>query len=117
MRPEERDPAYLLDIVLAARAAVDYLGARDRSALEQDPLVLSAIEHQLIVLGEAARRVSEATTRRHAEIPWSKAVGMRNILVHEYGRVDVGEVARTVREDLPALIAKLEPLLPPEPSE
>lgn len=42
---------------------------------------------------------------------------MRNILVHEYGRVDVGEVTRTVRDDLPGLIAKLEPLLPPEPSE
>jgi uncharacterized protein with HEPN domain len=117
MRPEERDPAYLLDIVLAARAAIDYLGLRDLSALEQDPVVLSAIEHQLIVLGEAARRVSDGTKQRHAEIPWSNAVGMRNILVHEYGRVDVGEVARTVREDLPGLTAQLEPLLPPEPNE
>lgn len=41
---------------------------------------------------------------------------MRNILVHEYGRVDVEEVWRTVRDDLPALVTALEALLPTAPA-
>jgi uncharacterized protein with HEPN domain len=117
MRPEERDPALLLDMVLAARDALEFLGGRGPGQLEADRLVLSAVEHQLIVLGEAAARVSGALKAERPDIPWAKIVGMRNILVHEYGRVDVGEIARTVHEDLPDLLTALEPLLPTEPPE
>ena len=52
----------------------------------------------------------------HPETGLGKAAGIRNILVHEYGRVDVGEVWRTVHDELPALIALLESLLPLEPA-
>jgi len=116
MRPEDKDPGCLLDIVLAARKAVEYLGDRDAVALEADELVLSAIEHNLIIIGEAARKVSPAFHEQHPEIGLGKAIGMRNILVHEYGRVDVDEVWRTVQEDLPALVVVLESLLPPKPA-
>jgi len=36
---------------------------------------------------------------------------MRNIVVHEYFWVDLSVVWLTIKEDLPRLIAKLEPLL------
>lgn len=117
MLPEDRDPAYLLDIVLAARQAIEFVGDRDAEALAQDDLVRSATEHCLIVIGEASRRVSSAFRERHPEIALAKASGMRNILVHEYGRVDVLEVWRTVRDDLPSLIGALELLLPSEPAD
>ena len=84
--------------------------------LSADELVLSAIEHHLIVIGEAARRISPAFHEQHPEVALGKAIGMRNILVHEYGRVDVEEVWRTVRDDLPALVTALESLLPPAPA-
>lgn len=94
MQPEERDPAHLLDIVLAARQAIAFVGDRD-----------------------AARRVSSTFREGHPEVALAKATGMRNILVHEYGPVDVAEVWRTVRDDLRSLIAALEALLPPRPPD
>jgi len=36
MRPDDRDLAYVLDIVMAARRAIEYLGERERGALEAD---------------------------------------------------------------------------------
>ncbi|MEI7903159.1 MAG: HepT-like ribonuclease domain-containing protein [bacterium] len=39
---------------------------------------------------------------------------MRNLMIHDYDDVDLQIVWRTVQHDLPALIAQLEPLLPPE---
>jgi uncharacterized protein with HEPN domain len=39
--------------------------------------------------------------------------GMRNVLIHAYDRVDLDEVWKTVKSDLPALVSALEPLLPP----
>ena len=117
MLPEERDPAYLLDIVLAARRAIGFLGDRDADTLAADEVVLSAIEHSLIVIGEAAGRVSPSFRDQHPDIALGKATGMRNFLVHDYGRIDVAEVWRTVHDDLPGLIAALEALLPPEPAD
>jgi uncharacterized protein with HEPN domain len=41
-------------------------------------------------------------------------IGMRHRLIHEYFRVDVVTVWDTVQNDLPPLIALIEPLVPPE---
>lgn len=39
---------------------------------------------------------------------------MRNRLIHEYFRVNLKTVWETVQNDLPRLIALMEPLVPPE---
>jgi uncharacterized protein with HEPN domain len=74
MQPEERDPAYLWDMLQAARAARDYMSnltpeeflAADRQA----EIVRLAVERQLEILGEAARRVSIKFRDEHPEVPW-----------------------------------------------
>jgi uncharacterized protein with HEPN domain len=38
-------------------------------------------------------------------------VGMRNILTHEYGRVNLVLIYRTVKDDLPVLIQQVEAIL------
>jgi len=68
----------------------------------------------LEIIGEAARRVSQETRDAHAEIPWEQMIGMRNRLIHEYFRVNLATVWETVQNDLPSLIALVEPLVPPE---
>ena len=40
---------------------------------------------------------------------------MRNHLVHGYFAIRLDRVWQTVQNDLPPLIAQLEPLVPPEP--
>ena len=112
-----RDPASLLDMLGAARRALARLATADRSAFLADELMQDAVIRQLLVLGEAATRVSPEFRSRHREIPWRMIVGMRNWLIHAYDDVDLEIVWGTVRNDLPRLIATLEPLVPPaEPS-
>lgn len=45
------------------------------------------------------------------EIPWSKMIGMRNILVHDYFRIDTEIVWQVVERDLPNLKRLLQTLL------
>jgi len=78
-----------------------------RSGLRQYA-VLKAVE----TIGEAASQVSASTRQTGPAIPWADIIGMRNRLVHTYYAVDLNIVWKTVQEDLPALVAQLEPLLP-----
>lgn len=119
MRPEERDPAYLWDMIEAARAAVDYTEnltldkflAKDR----ERAITRLAVERQLEILGEAARRVSSQFREAHPELPWREIVGLRNVISHEYDKVNYESIYRIVRNRLPVLIAMLELLVPPLP--
>ena len=63
----------------------------------------TGIVRQLQVVGEASRRVPVQFQATHPEVAWTDIIGMRHILVHDYLDVDLAEVWRTVRGDLPAL--------------
>ena len=119
MRPEERDPAHLWDMIEAARAIVDFtkdLTLEEFLAAGRDRAILRlAVERELEILGEAARRVSSRFRTEHAEIPWKETVGLRNVISHEYDRVNYAEIYRIVRQRIPDLISLLEPLIPPLP--
>jgi uncharacterized protein with HEPN domain len=119
MRPEERDPAYLWDMREAAWAIVDFTRSitleQFLSAGREREIMRLAVERQLEIPGEAARRVSTHFRDRHPEIPWKEIVGLRNVISHDYDKVDYAEIYRIVRERIPGLIRLLEPLVPPPP--
>ena len=77
-----------------------------RSAIHQQ-----ATFYALGTVGEAAARVGQEVRAVHPDIPWRRIVGMRNRLFHVYFDIDLGVVWETTKQDLPALIARLEPLL------
>ena len=114
MRAEERDAAYLWDMLQAARDATATVAGIDEQQLQRDRMRMLALERSMELIGEAARRVSSSFREKHPEIPWKEMIGLRNILAHEYGRVDHAQLHATAIKDVPALIAALEKLLPLE---
>ena len=119
MRAEDRDPAHLWDMIRAARSAVEYIGDTTIDGFVTRGLapemLRMAVERQLEILGEAARRVSPALREAHPNIPWRETIGLRNLISHEYDKVDYREVYRIVSTQLPELIEALHPLIPPVP--
>lgn len=111
-----RDDAVVLDLLIAARRAVEFASGVTREQLESDLKTQSAILHQLLVLGEAVKRLSDSFRDSHSETPWKAVAGMRDRIIHGYDDIDLGEVWRTVEHDLPLLISLLEPLVPQKPS-
>jgi uncharacterized protein with HEPN domain len=59
--------------------------------------------HHLQILGEAAAKISDDFQECHPDIPWLKIIGMRNILVHDYFRIDTEAVWAVVKDDIPVL--------------
>ncbi len=109
-----RDDAYLLDILTAARRILLYADGLSWERFRDESLMQDAILRNLLVVGEAAQRISEGLKDQHPEVPWRPMAGMRNWIVHEYFRLDMERIWQTVREDVPALIASIEPLVPSE---
>ncbi len=109
-----RDSAAVLDMIRALRMILEFTRGLDSAAFLRDPKTQSSVLHQFMVLGEAAKRVSDATRARHSEIPWKTIAGMRDKLIHAYAEVDLAEVWATADRNVPELLRLLEPIAPPE---
>jgi uncharacterized protein with HEPN domain len=109
-----RDDATLLDMLKAARLVVAFKGKLTKKAFLRDIKTQSAILHQLLVIGEAVKRLSEEFRGQHPQIPWTRIAGMRDKLIHQYDAVDLDEVWKTITKDIVPLISFLEPLVPQE---
>jgi uncharacterized protein with HEPN domain len=70
-----------------------------------------ALERALELLGEAARRVTQETRRKHPEIDWRRLVGQRAVLAHDYGEINHRRLYDTAREKIPLLVAELDRIL------
>jgi len=106
--PRERDLVKCEDMRLHGERACKYLGSRTLEEFLNDDMAQAAVVRCVEVIGEAARLVSEDTRRRSPQIPWPLIVGMRHILAHDYGGVNLDKVYSVVIEHLPQLLDKLE---------
>ena len=59
------------------------------------------------IIGEAVRALSDEVRNAEPEIPWSKIIGMRHILVHDYFSIDTETVWSAIERDLPELKRKI----------
>jgi uncharacterized protein with HEPN domain len=108
------DAIRLRHMLDAAREAMGFVQGRNRAHLNADRKLVLALVKDIEIIGEAACQISEITRDQLQEIPWEDIIGMRHRLVHAYFDINLDILWRTVQEDLPALIAVLEPLIPPE---
>ena len=111
MSPEERDAAHLWDMLAAARLARELLEGVALEGYLRERMRQLALERALELMGEAARRASEAFQSGHPQVEWRRIVGQRNVLAHEYGAIDQERLYRTGKENVPGLIAVLERIL------
>ena len=110
MSREERDAARLRHILDHIGRATEYV-ASGRAAFDRETMRQDAVIRCLTVIGEAAGALSEETRRRLPSLPPQQARGQRNLLVHEYWRVDPDIVWATVTVALPPLAAEIRSLL------
>ena len=94
-----------------AREAICLTQGRSRGDLEDDRLLTLALTRLVEIVGEAAGRVPSSERRKYPGIDWPRIIGMRNRLIHEYDDVDLAILRRTVKEDLPELVTRIEKIL------
>lgn len=108
---EDRDAAYFWDMLQSAKEAVEMMEEYDLASFLDNLMLQRAIERSLEIIGESARHVSSDGQTETPEIPWREIIGQRNILAHEYGRIDHELLYKTAVDDIPVLIRQLETIL------
>ncbi len=104
--------AYLWDMCNSADLIRRFVTNRTLADYRQDPMLRSAVERQLEIIGEAlaqlVRRFPESATHisQHLEI-----ISFRNLLIHGYSFINDEIVWSVIHTDLPVLRDEVSGLL------
>lgn len=112
MQPEDRNVALLWDILTAAQEIQQFVQNCKWQQFEQNKILRYAVERQILVIGEASRKLSQSFRDQHPEIPWNAMIAQRHIIAHEYGEILTERIWNVAVNRIPELIQKLQPLLP-----
>ncbi len=99
-----RDSSLLLrEILEAIRLIGEYVQGLDFDGFASSTEKQDAVVRRLVVIGEAVKGLPEDLRSQHADVRWREIAGTRDILIHEYFRVDLSLAWQMVTRDLPEL--------------
>lgn len=69
------------------------------------------VERLLEIIGEATAHLTPEVRVAHPHIPWSKMVGLRNVVSHQYFRIDVKSIWQTAVHAIPPIQIEIHNIL------
>ena len=104
---DEKQSGLLRDILDSALAIRAYLNGVNQSAFLENYEKQDAVLRRFEIIGEAASRLSPETKDTFSNLPFRSMRGMRNVIAHDYGDVDIDMVWKTATNDLDEIIDTL----------
>ena len=87
-----RDEEERLQDILEAISQIEKYAVQGKEEFQQNELVQIWIIHHLQIIGEASNNLSQKLIAKYPQVPWAEIIAFRNILVHEYFRIDLQAV-------------------------
>lgn len=88
-----------------------FVGDMSSEVFANDLKTIRAVAFEFSVMGEAARAIPASARQQYPQVPWEQMQAMRNVIIHEYFRIDEEVLWQTIQVDLPPLIPLLEDVL------
>jgi uncharacterized protein with HEPN domain len=101
----------LQDILEQAEGILAFADGLDYEAFCADAKTVKAVLYDLALIGEAARSLLPDIQDVYPDLPWEEMRVMRNLIVHEYFRVNLRIAWTTINEDLLPLIDQVRELI------
>ncbi|MCU0547559.1 MAG: DUF86 domain-containing protein [Oscillatoriaceae cyanobacterium Prado104] len=98
-----RDDTERVRDIQEAIVRIEKYSVRGRQVFNEDELIQTWVTQHLQIIGEASNSMSERFKSQHPEIPWQDMADFRNVLVHEYFRIDLDIVWSIIEQELPKL--------------
>lgn len=99
---------YYVDKILTdLKFVIDHTQGKTQRQIEGDDLLVDSIMFRVIQIAENSMKLDEEFQKKNSHIPWRAIRGMRNMIVHNYGAVDLAIVYDTVANSIPELYRML----------
>jgi len=99
------------DILRAALLARRYTTDVSIEAFSEDTEKQDAVARRIEIIGEAVKQLPDGLREQYSDVPWRDIAGARDILIHEYFRIDLELAWDMVHKDIPELISQIERIL------
>jgi len=93
----------LEDTITSVNYIEQFIEGYDFQSFKADRKTLDATIRNLEVIGETAKLLPEDFKQQYPNIAWKQIIGLRNVAIHGYFRVDVTILWQIVTQDLPSL--------------
>jgi len=110
-KSKPRDPDRALHMAEAARWIASSAASLTVTDLLADKVMQLALERQFEILGEAAAHISASTQAQYPTVDWRRIKNFRNLIAHEYFRVDYAQILYTAQQIIPILLPLVEDML------
>ena len=104
----KNDEYYVKKIISDLSFVLLHTKGLSKEQFADNEVLIDSVLFRMIQVSENSDRLSAAFRERHGEIPWRAMRGLRNRIVHDYGKVDLTVIYETVVYDLPLLLRNLE---------
>lgn len=107
-----RSVQILLEDILESIGLIQgYVTGASKEEFERNPMMQDAVFRRLEVIGQAVKGLPLDLRDQHPEVPWKEITGTRDILAHEYFRVDTDLVWDMILHNLPELREEVQTVL------
>jgi uncharacterized protein with HEPN domain len=77
----------------------------------QTIIIQDAVIRNFEIIGEATKRLSTELKAAYQDVPWQQVAGFRDVLIHDYLKVNLNRVWGVIEQNLPELKAIVEAIL------
>jgi uncharacterized protein with HEPN domain len=98
-----KTPHLYLHDILQRIDRIERYSAYGEEVFLQEELLQDAVIRNFEVIGEAVKRLPDDLKTQQPHVEWHGFAGFRDVLIHQYDKVDMTQVWMTIQEDLPAL--------------
>jgi len=102
---------YLKDILASSQKILRFVKSKSYEEFILDEMLTDAVVRNLEIIGEAVKHIPSSVRRKYRDMDWKKIAGLRDILIHEYFRVDYEILWDIVTNKIPTLRTQIRSVL------
>ena len=92
---------FIDDIIESIEKIERYVKGMEFSNFENDDLTIDGVIRNLEVIGEASAHIPDNIRNNYKDLPWKRIVGLRNIAIHGYFKIDLAIIWKIITKNIP----------------